>query len=51
VFGEQREHVIEKRNAGFNRRSALAVEFKADGDAGFFGVPNNFCLSGFHHGH
>ena len=50
VLGEQREHVVEERDAGFDGGFALAVEVEADGDAGFFGVARDFGLPGFHGG-
>ena len=50
VFGEQHQHVVEKRDAGFNRGFSPAVEVEADGDAGFFGVARDFCLPDFHGG-
>jgi hypothetical protein len=51
MLREQSKHVIEKRDAGPDRRFALAVQVKADGNAGFFGVPSDFCLPTFHGGH
>ena len=51
VFREQREHVVEKGDAGFDRGFALAVKVQADGNAGFPGVPGNSGLPSFHGGH
>ena len=51
VFGKQREHVVKKGDAGLDRRSAFAVEFKTDGNAGFPGLARDFCLPRFHGGH
>ena len=50
VFREQHEHVVKKRNAGFEGRFALAIEIQARGDAGFFGVTSDAGLPGFHGG-
>ena len=38
VLREQREHVVEERDAGFDRGFSLAIKVEADGDAGFLGV-------------
>ena len=51
VLREEREHMVEERDAGFDRRFSPAVEVEGDGDAGFFGVARDFCLPGFHGGH
>ena len=51
MFGEQREHVVEKRDAGFDRGFSPAIEVEADGDAGFPGIARDFCLPGFHGSH
>src|SRR5579862_653300 len=51
VFGEQREHVVEKGYAGFDRGFAMAVKVEIDSNAGFFGVPRDLCLPRFHGGH
>ena len=50
VLRKQREHVVEKRDAGFDRGFSPAVEVEADGDAGFLGVARDFCLPEFHGG-
>ena len=50
VLREKREHVVEERDAGFDRGFSPAVNIKSDGDAGFFGVARDFCLPGFHGG-
>ena len=42
VFGKQREHVVKKRDAGFDGGFALAVEVEADGDSGFVRVARDF---------
>ncbi len=50
VLGEQREHVVEKRDAGFDFGFSLAVEIEADGDLGFERVAFDFGLARFHRG-
>jgi hypothetical protein len=48
VSGKERKHVVKEGDAGFDLRFAPAVEVEVDGDAGFFGVPRNSGLPGFH---
>ena len=50
MFGKQREHVVEKRDSGFDLRLSVAVEVEGDGNSGFLGVARDFCLPGFHRG-
>jgi hypothetical protein len=48
VFGEEREHVIEKRHAGFDCGFAFAIKVEANGNPGFFGVTFEARLACFH---
>ena len=50
VFGKQREHVVEKRDAGFDFGFSPAVEIEADGNFGFQRVAFDFGLPRFHRG-
>ena len=47
VLREQSKHVVQKRDAGPDRGFALAVQVKANGDAGLFGVPRDSCQPTF----
>jgi len=48
VFGEERQHVVKKRDAGSDSRFAAAIEIEVDGDTGFFGIPRDTGLPRFH---
>lgn len=50
VFGKQRKHVVEKRDAGFDRRFSSAVNVQFDFDARFIGVTLERGLALFHGG-
>ena len=50
MLGEQRQHVVEKRDAGFDRGLSRAVNVQFDGDAGFFRDPFNFGAPIWHTG-
>ena len=51
VLGKQREHVVEKGNAGFDFGFPLAIQIEADGNPGFLGVPFDFGRTRFHRRH
>ena len=38
MLRQERQHVIEERNAGANRRLSRAVDFQLEADAGFIRV-------------
>ena len=41
VLGEERQHVVKKREPRPDRRLALAIDFQLEADAGFFRIPLN----------
>jgi hypothetical protein len=42
MLGKERQHVVEKMNAGGNARLALAIEAEFYSDIGLFGLTGNF---------
>jgi hypothetical protein len=46
--GQQVEHVVEKPDAGFDRRRAGAVEIDRDLDVGFLGLARHLTFAHFH---
>jgi hypothetical protein len=48
MFGEQREHVVEKRNACPDSRLAFAVQTELDRNSGFSRFAGNGRSSRFH---
>jgi hypothetical protein len=48
VLREQREHVVKKRDAGFDFGFPLAVKIEPDGNPGFFSMPFDFGKTRFH---
>src|SRR6185436_1033464 len=51
VLRKEREHVIEERDSGLDRRTALAVQLELNGNARFFCVPFDSRLTHFHSPH
>src|SRR6185369_1850984 len=43
------QHVVEKREAGFDGSLSPAVEVETQGNSCFFGLARNACLSRFHY--
>jgi hypothetical protein len=50
MFREQREHVVEERNARFDFGPAFAVKIEADGNLGFERVALDLGLARIHRG-
>ena len=50
VLRKEREHVVEKGNAGFDGRFSFAVEIEADGNFGFQRVAFDLGRARFHLG-